>query len=93
MRTVVVVLILGAASPALAQQVAAPASTVATDAPAPPKKPKLICKTMETLGTRLGGHRECATAAEWSERSRRATQDLQENDTHQRVPGFETGGA
>jgi hypothetical protein len=51
----------------------APATTAtATGVKAKPKSDpnKIVCETVETLGTRLGGHRECKTRAQWAEERR-----------------------
>lgn len=40
-------------------------------------KPKLICRTMPTLGTRLAAKRECAPAAEWARMKEEHGRDLQ----------------
>jgi hypothetical protein len=39
----------------------------ATAAPKKPAKERLVCRTQERLGTRLGGKRVCNTKAEWAE--------------------------
>jgi hypothetical protein len=61
-----------AAAPAIAQT-AAPA-TQAAPAPqaAKPQNPldKIVCRYEDTVGTRLGGHKVCATLREWQEQER-----------------------
>lgn len=52
------------AVPALAQT-PAPAPQVAEAKPNP--LDKVVCRTEETLGSRLGGHKVCATVREWQE--------------------------
>jgi|tagenome__1003787_1003787.scaffolds.fasta_scaffold20980733_2 hypothetical protein len=45
---------------------------------------KVICKTEETTGTRLGGHRVCATEHEWrelAEQTQAAVQKIQQQDS------------
>jgi hypothetical protein len=52
----------------------------ATAQPAPQAAPR-VCKTEDTIGTRLGAHKVCKTSAEWreeAEQNRAATQDLQQ---------------
>ena len=47
-----------------------------------PTKPKLVCRTQERLGTRLGGKRVCNTKERWSEiesESGAAVRDAQRN--------------
>lgn len=34
-----------------------------------PEKPKLICRTVSTTGSRLGAKKICATAKEWAQRA------------------------
>ncbi|MES2442196.1 MAG: hypothetical protein V4574_05145 [Pseudomonadota bacterium] len=45
---------------------ATPAQSAAQDAPAPPKKQKLICRRDTTVGTRLA-HRTCLTESRWKD--------------------------
>ncbi len=52
------------AVPVLAQT-PAPAPQVAEAKPNP--LDKVVCRTEETLGSRLGGHKVCATVREWQE--------------------------
>jgi membrane protein YqaA with SNARE-associated domain len=62
------------AAPAIASQPdAEPAAAGATAAP----KSKMICRTMPTLGSRLGGKRECATAEEWARMQAEHRESLQ----------------
>ena len=35
--------------------------------PEPPKKERVICRTQEKMGSRLGGKRVCNTKARWAE--------------------------
>lgn len=71
------------ATPAIGQSVSLPASPGATP---PEAKPKLICEHEEKVGTRLGGHRVCKTAAEWAE-ERRAARDAVDRAQLQRGCG------
>jgi hypothetical protein len=62
-------------------------AAAAQDAPAPTAqpvvaaKPKLVCHTEDTIGSRLGGHKECHTAAEWAKISRDQGDDLNRRTT------------
>lgn len=58
--------------------------TASSPAAAPPKpvKERLVCRTQERVGTRLGGKRVCNTKARWSEiesESGAAVRDAQRN--------------
>ena len=57
------------ASPALAES-ASPAPVAAPATAATPVREKVICRTMPVTGSRLGGKRECMTAARWDERAK-----------------------
>lgn len=59
------------AVPAAAQTSSAPAQTPPPPASAKAKNPldKVVCRTEDTMGTRLGGHRVCATVREWQEQA------------------------
>jgi hypothetical protein len=73
------VFILLAAAPVAADTTAPPPTPAAQGAKANPLD-KMICKTEDTLGTRLGAHRVCATAREWKDQedeNRQATQSMQ----------------
>jgi hypothetical protein len=71
------------AAPALAQT----ASQTTAQNEAQPKSTsadKIICKTEETTGTRLGAHRVCATASEWrelAEQTQAAVQKIEQQDS------------
>lgn len=58
----------------------APAAAQSAAKAATPQDPnKLVCKSEETLGTRLGSHKVCKTAAEWAaeaEANRSAVEDI-----------------
>jgi hypothetical protein len=60
----------GAAIPAVAATKATSTATVPTqsDKDDVGKADRVICRTIEETGTRLGAHKTCATAAEWSAR-------------------------
>ncbi len=60
---------------------AAPATTQVADAP--PDDAKIVCKTINTTGSRLGGKRICASKKEWrrmNEEAEKAAREIQ--DTH-----------
>ena len=42
-------------------------ATAATDAKKINPLDKVVCRTEDTLGSRLGGHRVCATVREWQD--------------------------
>ncbi len=65
MRFVAVVSLMLIATPALADQVQAPAAAATPATSAASAKPKLICETQESIGTRLGSHKVCMTAEQW----------------------------
>jgi hypothetical protein len=66
-------------------------ATTTTTAPAVTGKPaeKLVCQTVEQLGTRLGGHRECKTRAQWAE-ERRLNREMIDRSQTQRACGMST---
>lgn len=52
--------------------------------PKPNAVDKIVCKTEETTGTRLGGHRVCATETEWrelAEQTQAAVQKIEQQDS------------
>lgn len=59
------------AVPAAAQTPAPPAQSGASQTAEKPKNPldKVVCRTEDTMGTRLGGHRVCATVREWQDQA------------------------
>lgn len=70
----------------LQSAVAAPAPTQVVAAP--PDDAKIVCKTIGTTGSRLGGKRICASKREWrrmSEEAEKAAREIQ--DTHSKQPG------
>lgn len=78
-------ILLAAASPAVAQTAAPQPQTQPAAQPAK-KDPldKVVCKTEQTIGTRLGGHRVCATVREWQEQqqaNREALEKIQQQLT------------
>lgn len=75
-------LLIAAGSPAIAQ---APAPQTQQSQIAQPAKKnpldKVVCRTEQTVGSRLGGHRVCATLREWQEQaqdSRDALEKIQQ---------------
>jgi hypothetical protein len=73
------VLILLAAAPVAADTTAPPQIRTA-QAAKPNPLDKMVCKTEDTLGTRLGAHRVCATVREWKDQeedNRQAAQAIQ----------------
>lgn len=67
-----------AAAPALADATTATDTAATTASPA---KPKLICEHEDEIGTRLGGHRVCKTAAQWAEERRAAREAVDRAQT------------
>lgn len=67
----------------LLSPVAAGAQTAATDAKKDKNDPnRVICRSVESTGSRLGKKKECHTAAEWAEAqaiSRRDVEKFQAN--------------
>lgn len=57
-----------AAAPAMAAE--DPAATPAAAAPAAAKTDKLICRSVEVLGSRLKSNKVCMTSSEWAEQRR-----------------------
>jgi len=57
-------LILLAASPVVAQS---PAAAPSPNAKSTNPLDKMVCRTEETLGSRLNAHRVCATLREWKD--------------------------
>lgn len=58
-----------------------PATTPSADAP--PDDAKIVCKTINATGSRLGGKRICASKREWrrmNEEAEKAAREIQ--DTH-----------
>jgi hypothetical protein len=73
------ILILLAAAPVAADTTAQPQIQTA-QAAKPNALDKMVCKNEDTLGTRLGAHRVCATVREWKEQeedNRQAAQSMQ----------------
>lgn len=71
------------AVPALAQGTGRTNASVQVQ-PKPNATEKIICRTEETTGTRLGAHRVCATEREWrelAEQTQAAVQKLEQQDS------------
>ena len=62
-----------------------------TQPPATPAKKstadRIICETVEEIGSRLGGKRVCMTQQQWEERRRHDREDFEEDLRHGRPPG------
>ena len=73
----------------------APATTTVTTTPrgtmvkttAVDPQSKMVCQTMETLGSRLGGHKVCKTRAQWREDARDDRQALDRVQTQRSING------
>ncbi|WP_420137272.1 hypothetical protein [Sphingomonas sp.] len=60
-----------------APAVPAPAATTVAAASKPvPARDKMVCRTMQRTGSRLGGKRECMTVAQWDERAKNDRDEL-----------------
>lgn len=83
LRSVTVSFLIALAVPAVAQNPGqAPASNIARAKPN--AGDKIICKTEETTGTRLGAHKVCATEREWrelAEQTQAAVQKIEQQDS------------
>ena len=64
-------------------------TTTTTATPATPPAEKLVCQTVEQLGSRLGGHRECKTKAQWAE-ERRLNREMIDRSQTQKACGMST---
>ena len=77
-----------AAIPAAAQGSPAPApqqQTAAADAKANPLD-KMVCRYEDTVGTRLGSHKVCATVREWKDQEDENRQEADRMQQSQGVP-------
>lgn len=80
MKAIVLVSLLFANSAAAAQTTPTPAAvTTATTAPTDPAQAKMICRTEEVLGSRIGGHKICHTKAQWNEIAADSRQQFEQN--------------
>lgn len=73
-------ILVAATAPAMAQN-AAPATPAAPVQAQKDPLDKIVCRTEDTLGTRLGAHRVCATLREWHEQeaqNREALEKMQQ---------------
>ena len=61
------------------QAPAAAAQAVSSDQPSQvkPRKERMVCKTQEVKGSRLGGKRICRTQAEWDDLAANQRQELE----------------
>ncbi len=72
MRFVAMASLMLMATPAFADQVQPAAAATTSAAPAASAKPKMVCETQESIGTRLGSHKVCMTAEQWAQQRRDA---------------------
>jgi len=65
-------ILVAAAAPAIAQTAAPAPQTAPAPQAAKPENPldKIVCRYEDTVGTRLGGHKVCATLREWQDQER-----------------------
>lgn len=70
---------------ALLVQAATPTPVAAAHPPA--AKEKMVCITEAVVGSRLGGHRICRTAAEWERDRREGQDDVERAQRLARLPG------
>lgn len=66
---VALVIAAAVAPTALTAQVAPPVAPVSSAKKTSAEAGKMVCRTLDTTGSRLGKKRECRTAAEWAEQS------------------------
>ncbi len=83
---------LAAATPGTSPQSAPdPTPPVAgSEAAAPPKDDKVICRTITPTGSRLGGSRVCRTAQQWRDlqhNNQQTISDMQRHGGSERIPG------
>jgi hypothetical protein len=59
---------------------APPASSAPPAAAKPAADPldRIVCRSEETTGTRLGGHKTCMTMRDWQDLQRQTSQDMRE---------------
>ena len=81
MKYVAYLALMFGAAPVVAQTV--PSAASAPVAPAATKTAdRVICRTIEETGTRLGGKRVCMTQLQWEEQRREAREDTEEGLRH-----------
>lgn len=56
---------------------AATSASAESETPPVPEKPKLICKTFQVTGSRLGSTRQCETSEEWARQRREHQADIE----------------
>jgi len=85
LRLIALGILVAAAAPAIAQT--APAPQAASQA-AKPENPldKMVCRYEETIGTRLGSHKVCATLREWKDQEDENRQSVEKIEQGQGVP-------
>ena len=59
---------------------ATPAAWAGSEPSASAPKEKMVCRTEDTIGTLLGGHRECHTKAEWAAMARDSRREFEQNN-------------
>jgi hypothetical protein len=85
MQTMIAIgILIGAAAPAAAQVSPAhpPPQQIAAAEPKANPLDKMVCRYEETVGTRLGSHKVCATVREWKD---------QEDENRQAVDSIQQG--
>jgi hypothetical protein len=80
MKRLGIALLLGSGAPAVAQNAPSPAAVPAAAKPNP--LDKIICRTEDSLGSRLNTQRVCMTLREWkdeAEANRKRAEEFQQN--------------
>ncbi|MEO8455921.1 MAG: hypothetical protein ABI454_12255 [Sphingomicrobium sp.] len=88
LRLIPIALLALAAMPAVAQVTPAPAPSQQTAAADPKANPldKMVCRYEDTVGTRLGSHKVCATVREWKDQEDENRQEADRMQQGQGVP-------
>ncbi|WP_442678139.1 hypothetical protein ACSBM8_11385 [Sphingomonas sp. ASY06-1R] len=76
MRVLILPILLFAMPAAAQSDSAAPAAPTVLASKAAPSRDKMVCRTMQRTGSRLGGKRECMTVAQWDERAKNDREEL-----------------
>jgi hypothetical protein len=77
LRFAPVAVLIAVAAPAVAQTAAPPPPPTANAAPKQNPLDKVICRTEDTVGSRLGAHRVCATLREWQDQEQENREALE----------------
>lgn len=87
MRNRALIVALFLAGPAYAQQ-PAPTATPAAAAASTDPLDKMVCRSQETIGSRLKSHKVCATVREWQEQEQdsRETVELYQQRNQATIP-------